>query len=134
MNVSAAVRFWAKMGLGFLGIVAVVIVLLAIFNTNTTTTDVRDTQLTGTPLGRSIAQSTEDTSATLALLQDCLDPKGECGSRSAANQKAALDAIRRDMIITATCIDKPGHQTEAQIMRCVERHRSRNDESPSPSK
>lgn len=115
-------RFWLMIFLSFLSLVALVAALYAVFGTSQTTEEIRDTQLEGTPLGQRIAQSTDDTATTLALLKDCLDPAGECGKRSAASQQTALGSIRDDMFTIAACIDKPGRQTQAQIRRCYERH------------
>lgn len=106
--------------IAFLALVAVVLSMLAIFGTFTTTNDVRDTQLEGTPFGKKIAKSVDDIAQVLALLQDCLDPNGVCGKAAAENQRVIAEHLHEDAITIAACADKPGVQTRAEINACVE--------------
>lgn len=124
-------RLWIMIALAFLTLVAVVLSLAAIFGTfnktsevQSTTNEVRDTQLEGTPFGKKLAKSVDDIASVLAILQDCLDPNGVCGQQAAENQRSIARRLHDDTITIAVCADKPGTQTRAEIEACVEESRS----------
>jgi hypothetical protein len=102
----------------FFSMVAVVLGAAALYYVVDTTTKIRDTQLEGTPLGKRLQKSTDDTATSLELLQDCLNEDGECARANRENQARVLDQLRNDMFIIGACMEAGDHRTEEQIRAC----------------
>lgn len=117
------IRFVLILVTAFFAFIAMVLSLVSVAYVVDAVSKIRQTQITGTPLGRKIEQSTSDTAITLQILQDCLDPNGVCGKASSENQKIILLQVREDFIAAVACADQPGIQTEDQIDACVMKSR-----------
>lgn len=128
-QVLAPLRLMVLLLIMFLSVVAIVLGALALYYVVDTTDKIRTTQIEGTPLGKQLQKSTEDTASSLALLQDCLNEDGECAKASRENQGRILESIREDMFIIGACMEQGTHRTEAQIRRCYNRA-VRTQESP----
>jgi hypothetical protein len=68
------------------------------------------------------ARTARDANRTYALLLDCLNDRGECGSRSAAANKAVIDDVKRHQLAVIYCarIHPQAADPDAQqFLKCV---------------
>lgn len=106
---------YVAVGLIAFGVVAVLI------STNRLLTEVRNTQLEGTPTGQKLLQSSE-------RILDCTDPDGECTKRNQEQTVAVVgdiqDGFIRVVAAAAACSvevgpDLTADQREVQISACI---------------
>lgn len=109
------------------GIMAVVLLLAwVLFSIYGLADAIRETQQTGSPILKAIADQQDDieagTDASVATnkqVLDCTQPTGECYRESQKRSADVVGSINEISLYAAACADQSGVQTVEEIQSCV---------------
>lgn len=98
------------------------LVIIQTTQTNSVVSAIREGQKSRSVTIEQTARAAKAAQEGVDILRDCLDPKGECGSRNAANQGRILDIVKGFIIDTARCqlLVTQAHDPAA-LDQCVDR-------------